>query len=174
MSATRERSLTLAERELTATVLPMLTGRVFHVTSGEAYIRIAKHGSIRLNDQRDLPISFEFSNLSYFRCRACVSVCDLREKTDEEVREGLCKYNFIRPREDWLVVAYLVLGESARERLVTWADAVCEAGATIQGVPHIEAGHPGPVSVDELEEVLIVDVKPDPWLSELRKASGRS
>ncbi len=174
MSATGERSLTLPERELTATVLPMLTGRVFHVTSGEAYMRIAEHGSIKANDQADLSTSFEFSNLSYFRRRGCVSVCDLREKTDEEVRDGLGKYNFIRPRQEWLVVAYLFLGESARERLVTWADAVREAGATIQGVPHIEAGHPGPVSVDEVEEVLLVEVIPDPWLDQLRKASGRS
>ena len=55
-------------------------------------------------------------------------------------------------------------------------DAVREDGLTIQGVPHLEGGHPGPIPVGDLEQVLLVEVRMDPAMEQFRRmfsAPGR-
>lgn len=161
----------MPERSLRERLLPILKGRVFHVTGSEAYQHIVLDGAVRPNDKGAFNTNFGFSELSYFRRRGCVSVCDFRDVTDDELEEGLRKYNCLRPVHDWSLVAYLVLGEEAQQSVITWAQAVQEDGLTIQGVPRIEGGYPGPLAVEELEEVILVEIIADPWLRSLREAS---
>ena len=160
--------MTVREQSLTELVLPRLLERVFHVTSGERFEQIRTEGRVRVNADGKLGFSFDFSRLSHFRLNGCVSVCDLRGRDHEELDRGRSNYDFVQPSTSWSVIAYLFLSEEARDRVITWEQATTEHGLTIQGVPRIEAGHPGPIPVEDLEEVLLVTVLPDPSLHDLR------
>jgi hypothetical protein len=163
-----ERCIHVEEPKLRATVLPKLMGRVFHTTTHASYKQILQTGSILPNEHGRFPSNFAFGVPPYFQERGCVSVCDLRVGVANELEDWLSKYDCVKPRWDWFSVAYLFLGAMARERLITWDQAVKEDGLTIHGAPHIEAGHPGAIPVSDLEEILLIEVIPDSGLEALR------
>lgn len=68
-------------------------------------------------------------------------------------------------------MVHLVLGEAAVARVTTWDQATEEDGLTIQSVPHIESGHPGPIPVCDVAATIVVDIERDPFLERLREAS---
>ena len=176
MATPETHELVVDERELPKVLLPQLVGRVFHVTSGSAYQEIQRLGRVETNQAGEREFTFAFSGVSYFRRRGCVSVCDLRFLNAEAREEARLKYNFVRPTLAWQVIVFLFLGPEARQRVITWDDAVREDGLTIQGVPHLEGGHPGPIPIGDLEQVLQVQVRMDPAMEQFRRmfsAPGR-
>ena len=156
--------------KLRSSILPLLKGRAFHVTDETAYQSILAKGRVCTNRDERYQFTYAFSGLSYFRQRGCVSVCDLRSVTDSEIGEGLDRYNFLHPRYDHDTVVHLLLGDTATRRLITWDQATQADGLTIQGVPHIESGHPGPIPIADLDEALVVNIscRDDPMLDALR------
>jgi hypothetical protein len=143
-------------QDLRPTLLPLLVGSVFHVTGPAAYECILQDAAIRPNTEAERPFNHSFSKVSYFRLGGCVSVCDLRALAGDELETAMGKYNFLLPWStvESTVVIHLILGARARRRSITWADAVRESGPTIQGVPHLEAGHPGAISLEDIEEMI--------------------
>ena len=160
--------------KLRSSILPLLKGRAFHVTDETAYQSILAKGRVCTNRDERYQFTYAFSKLSYFRQRGCVSVCDLRNATESQIAEGLDRYNFLHPRSDHNTVVHLLLGNIATRSLVTWEQATQADGLTIQGVPHIESGHPGPIPIADLDEALVVNIncRDDPMLDALR-AAGR-
>jgi hypothetical protein len=154
------RTFECSPEELASTLLPQLRGRAFHVTTRTGYEGICRDRLVLPIDTGTQPLDWAFSDVSYFRKKGCVSVCDLRAASDEEIAMGMSNYYFLNPKFGSGVVVHLILGEKAQGRLITWNDAVRADGLTIQGVPRIESGHPSAIPLDEIDEVMVTQVRP--------------
>lgn len=139
--------------QLRERLLPRLTGRVFHVTPVAAAHGILDDGEIRPNHDGRYPFTFGQSQHSYFRKHGCVCLFDLRTATADQIDMALMKFFFLNPWRGNKPV-FFVLGESLFDRLVSSAG----IGLPAMLVPHVEAGHPGPIAVENIDEVLWVEV----------------
>jgi hypothetical protein len=153
-----EESLILPLDALESQLLPRLVGRVFHVTTPEAYTRILSDRFIKSNKAGDFPFTWEKSESSYFRKRGCVCVFDLRSATREQVNDGLLKC----PPWSNNQVVFLLLKESCYQRLIPWTIAKSDVGFREMYVPYVEVGYPDAISLDDVERVLLVDVEEPP------------
>lgn len=151
-------TLTLASDELRGDLLPRLRGRVFHVTTHQAYSRIIADGVIQANA---VP-SPSSSHNAYFRSRGNVSLCDLRDATDTQIDIALDAYYFLNPESRDASPAFLFLTEDACQRLVPGRRQMVERALDKLVVPHVEAGYPGDLSTELIEEALIVHVTHPP------------
>ena len=133
----------------------LLEGRVFHVTSRDAWEAIASSGEIRPNTDGSLSTTFGFSRNSYFRKRGCVSLFDYRAAPSEEAREFRTRCWPFQPAEPGGPgIAILLLGEAVYERLIPWSRAREEGVIGEVVVPYVEAGYPGPISIAQIEQVV--------------------
>jgi hypothetical protein len=151
-----EESLVLPLAALESELLPRLLGRVFHVTTREAYPRILLDRLIKSDKAGDFSFTWETSEFSYFRKRGCVCVFDLRSATREQVNEALPKCNFLNKE------VFLLLKESCHERLIPWTVANSDVGFREMYVPYVEAGYPDAISLDDVEHVLQVEIEVPP------------
>lgn len=167
------RSLTLPRDELEERLLPKLLERVFHVTTTDAYPSIQKTGAVLVEPPAT---SRHWSYDAHFRSTGCVSLCDLRGVDDEKIRLALSAYYFLNPRSDDADPVFLILRPAAIGCVVTYEEAL-EGGALERMiVPHIEAGYPGDLSLDLIQETIVVEIihPPDgPFLKALKRY-GRS
>jgi len=139
---------------LRAELLPSLRGRVFHVTTAEAFPKIQAHGFIGTNKDGSLRAP---RYRGYFAAQDCVSFCDLRG-SDAEISDGLEKYNFLNPNHGDAPV-FLFLREECYGKLIVWSDELRAASMEHMIVWHIESGYPGAVPLSCIEdEALAVTV----------------
>ena len=152
-----ETTIALHRDHLWSQLLPRLVGRVFHVTTREAYVAIREAGAIRPNIST-FPSPFG-KYQSFFRKRGCVSVFDLRTATPEQISVSVGKSGLLSPGRSgkWPQV-YLFLASECFERLVPWTRWKEEDAKSDAIVPHIEAGYPGEVSTDLITAALVVTV----------------
>lgn len=155
-----ENHITLLNTELHEKLLPVLIGKVFHVTSLSAYKSILRDGAIRNNANGQFPFSYEVSEKSYHRLRGRVSLIDLRNITIELVTTG--KYNFLNPRNTGDNPVYLFINESLHAKLIDSTACGIETGYREKVVPLLEAGYQGDIPIDMIEGALIVTIEPDP------------
>jgi hypothetical protein len=127
-------------------LLPLLLGRVFHVTTRKACRRILSDGAIKSNEGGNFRFTFPQSKNSYFRKKGCVSVFDLRTVTQEVLEWELNKFPFLYKE------AFLFLKDSCFERLIPWSHSPNEEVV----IPNVEAGYPGDIPVSLIERVLRV------------------
>jgi hypothetical protein len=109
---------------------------------------------------------------AYFRNRNCVSVFDLESPADEDMQLHLSSCHpigAIRPEDGGV---FLFLGPTARGRLISWRKCGEERAYAEMVVPYVEAGHPGPISLADIEEVLEVEVVDYPEGLELMRKPG--
>ena len=151
-------SITLRSDQLRHDLLPRLRVRVFHVTTHAAYGRIMTEGVIKANTDPS-PLS---APDAYFRSRGCVSVCDLRDVTDDQINLALDAYYFLNPKSRDASPVFLFLAEHAFPCLIPGRCQLEERALDELVVPHVEAGYPGDLKIEFIEDVLIVTVTHPP------------
>jgi hypothetical protein len=155
--------LSLHSSQLRSALLPLLLGRVFHVTRRKVCEQILAEGVIRANTDGALPTVFGSSN-SFFRKRGCVSFFDYRSATAEQIEAALGKCSpYHLPSSDPELlnepnVSYLFLSEAAHDRLISWSRWKEEEAYSDKVVPWVETGYPGEVPLTFIERVLHVTI----------------
>jgi hypothetical protein len=133
----------------------VLEGRVFHVTRRESWAEIAAAGEIRPNVGGTLFSTFGFSSNSYFRNRGCVSVFDYRIAPNEEIRMFRARCSPFQPAEPGgLGIAVLLLKDTVYQKLIPWSRSKEDGVSSEMVVPYVESGHPGPISIVEIERII--------------------
>jgi hypothetical protein len=165
--ALRRERLTVSPSELRTTLLSRLRGRVFHVTCSRTLVAILESGAVIPNTDGQFASRFSPAQRSYYRLRGCICVFDYRAVEERELNVSLdacAPYDAFHGCEDSLGI--LFLSDRAIQRLdksATW-------GCTEMFVPYVEAGHPGPLPLGDVDEVLEVNIaRPShPFLDALR------
>jgi hypothetical protein len=147
----------VAHADLLRAVMNRLHGRVFHATSRSAWKMIQLTGYVlpKGDGQRRGPFG---SYNAYFRNRDCVSVYDLASPAAEEIEEHLSKCHPITAVKPHEGAAYLILRPEAVGRLLSWRRCNEERAFAEMVVPYVEAGHPGPISLADIEEAFEVEL----------------
>ena len=140
-------------------VMPLLRGRVFHVTTEAALDGIRRSGHIHSNQQAQFPFAPQSDN-SYGRKRGSVSLFDLSAAEDAYVKEALMRYWFLRAFRVESTHVYLFLSEGACSSLISWKHAARDAEGREGFIPFIEAWYPGDLSLDLISDRLIVTIHP--------------
>jgi len=164
--------LVIAQEALHHRLLPVLRGRVFHVTTPSAYRSISEQGVILAHPPGSVE---QWDYDAYFRSANCVSLCDLRSLDDEQLKTALAAYYFLAPRHDSDPV-FLVLGPDAEAQVITYDDAISQGARKKMIVPFIEAGFEGDLDLDLIEQVVTVEVvrpPPGPHFQALLKYGRR-
>lgn len=156
--------LNVSERDCEATLLPLLLGRVFHVSCGRNAVSIAKSGAIQPNVDGQLPSSFGSSQRGFFRLRGCVSVFDFKSPDEATVRDSLWKcapWYAARRKCDFELAVYF-LAAQACDSLLSWKLNHEQRAFSEMVVPYVEAGHPGPIPLGAIDELLLVSIEREP------------
>ena len=131
--------------ELEEVLLPLLLGRVFHVTTEATFDRICQLGRIYSNQEVEFALTLGHSKNCYGRKRGWVSLFDLSHTADAH-------------NENTHV--YLFMAESAWPSLISWKRASREVGATEVFIPFVEAWYPGDIPIELVSDSLMVTVDP--------------
>lgn len=162
--------------EADARLLPLLRHRVFHVTCAANLPAILASGRISANLDGTLPTAFGASRNSFFRLRDCVSVFDYRTATDEEIDKSLTKCTpWQAGRMCGFEIAIFFLNNAAGSRLEPWPLWKTTESYRQMVVPYVEAGHPGPIPLASIDELLKVTLhyEPSPLVLALQAARQR-
>ena len=146
--------------ELEEVLLPLLRGRVFHVTTAATFERICQRGWIYSTQEIDFALTLGHSKNCYGRKRGWVSVFDLSYTTDSDIKEALIRYWFLRSIRNENTHLYLFLAESAWPSLISWKRASREVGATEVFIPFVEAWYPGDIPIELVSDSLMVTSDP--------------
>lgn len=151
--------------EWEAKVLPVLIGKVFHVTRPAGYSGICADREIRSNQNGSFPCGFPSPSLSFSRYYNCISFYDLRDRSRKEIELGWsgCHPLLLHQREEQVI--YLILGPSEFVSLVPSREACARplpAGIDVLNHIPLECWHPGPVPIESLENIIRVDREPSP------------
>ncbi|MBI3099528.1 MAG: hypothetical protein HYY93_15075 [Planctomycetes bacterium] len=141
--------------------MPRLVGRAFHVTTNAALSSIERDGEIRPSTSGVYPFQYPQSGQSFFRLRGCASVFDLRRVPNGQIEQSLWKYYFLNPF-DGNQPCFLTLSSRAASRLEPWTAWEQKRDYSQMVIPYVEAGHLGPISVGDIDRVLLVTVIPMP------------
>jgi hypothetical protein len=137
-----------------------LEGRVFHVTKLAYLDAILTSGEIKPNGDCALPTTFGYLGNGFFRKRNCISVFDYRLDATDEIR------NFRKhcwPFQHALDgIAILIFKPDIHSSLIPWTLWKEEKALSEQVVPYVEAGYPGPISVNLIDEVICLTFEEDP------------
>lgn len=140
-----------------------LQGRVFHITRLAYLPSIIDCGEIKPNTDGSLPTTFGFSKNSFFRNRNCVSLFDYRsEPTEEIIGYRLRCYPFRPADPPNGGIAILILKPEAYDNLIPWTLWKEENALGEMVVPYVEAGYPGAIPLDLVEEIISVELNEDP------------
>lgn len=150
--------LSLSQARLEESLLPILRGNVFHVTTRSGFQGITKDGFIRNNKSGLFPCSFPQSNRSYARNRAWVSVFDLRAISDDQLQTALSNFYFLAPPNTKDNPFFLFLSESYHPQLVPWTQARNEEAWREMFIPIVEGFYPGDVPISCISRVVAVKI----------------
>ena len=172
--------LSVDSSQLSATLLPYLRGRVFHVTRLTVFEQILAAAEIRANADGEFPTVFGSTN-SFFRKRGCVSFFDYRSASSEQIEDAIGKCSpFNLPATDpesgnESQIAFLFLSTTEYGRLIPWTKWKEEEAYTDKVVPWVESGYLGSVPITSIEEVLrvTIDIPADSITAHLRRARYR-
>lgn len=140
-----------------------LQGKVFHVTRLAYLPSIIECGEIRTNNDGVLPTTFGSSDNASFKNRNCVSLFDYRPDPTEEIRDFRLRcYPFSPARPPNGAIAILILKPEVYDNLIPWTLWKEENALREMVVPHVEAGYPGQISIDLVEEIISVEITEDP------------
>ena len=142
--------------EIEQVMLPLLRGRVFHVTKEENFEGIRRSGWIYSKEQPRLAFTPRQPENSYGCKRGWVSLYDLSDPTDAEIKEALIRYWFLRTIRHESPHVYLIVAESAWSSLISWKRASREVGGKEFFIPFVEAWYPGDVPLQFVTDSLVV------------------
>lgn len=152
---------TLSRRQAHGAYFRELRGRVFHITSVDNFLAIARSGLIMHNHDKRLHQNGNYN--SFFRNRKCVSFCDFANNSrPRKLREAaLGKYN-IFGQGDGEKSVFLFLSPAVHSKLIPWQQWKRENALSEMVVPYLESGYPGFVPLDEIEEVAFIHIPLSP------------
>ena len=143
-----------------AAVLPLLRGRVFHVTGRANFQEIARSRWIDSKQQVRFTSAFGQSENSYGRKRGWVSLFDLSNPQDGYIKEALIRYYFLKAfRSRSSAICLLFVAESAWSSLISWQRARQEVGQKETYIPFVETWYPGDMPLDLVNDTLLVTVQ---------------
>ena len=149
--------LRLTERDLVERLLPLVDGRVFHVSDRSHLPAILASGAITPNLDSTLSTTFGHSKNSYFRKRGCVSLFDLRgARPTDDVLWKCSPFHLSRASHG---LAILILATVACQNLMSWEAWRSEQAWTEMIVPYVESGYKGPIPLSFIDELIEVDVE---------------
>ena len=166
----RARDLRLCSDDLRDTLLPLLLGRVFHVTCLAVADSIMTAGEIQPNRKATRSSPFGSTN-AFFRNRGCVSLFDYRTASPQQIEDSLGKCSPYHVSACSNALAFFFLSNDALTALVPWTRWKEEGVSSEKIVPYVEAGHPGPILLTSIDELLRVAIqpKPDPIVDALQR-----
>jgi len=147
-------------------LLSFLKGKVFHLTTRDAFQGILKGGVLLNNKDGKFKINPSSAN-SFGRLFGYVCFFDLRNKSDAEIEDILYKYNFITPRwfqqchvdySEWNL-AYMILSPEHYTQLFPYEKATehyAHSGKWLQVIPYAEAWIPDRIPIEWFSKVYIV------------------
>ncbi|MGR9074410.1 MAG: hypothetical protein ACU833_15220 [Gammaproteobacteria bacterium] len=144
-----ERRVTL---EKPGELMPMLAGKVFHVTPTSNMPAIEADGAIKPNLNSEWCSLFGNSKNSFFRFRGCVSFFDYRSYGSEKWNDHAYKCTPDQILRSAVSISILVLAESKHGQLESWEAWKKEEKWSQRVVPVVEAGFPGAVSLEFITE----------------------
>ena len=112
--------------ELEHVMLPLLSGRVFHVTKQETFDDICRSGWIYSQHQAEFAFTLTQSEKCYGRKRGWVSLYDLSSPTDAEIKKALIRYALLKTNRNEGTLVYLIVAEDAWPSLISWKRAIRE------------------------------------------------
>jgi hypothetical protein len=145
------------DNEFIKTILPLLKGKVFHITNAEGYKSICKDYAIKGNQAGTYPFSFSQSKNSYGRKRNYVCLIDLRDYNDRNIDDLLHKYG-LNPH-DSENPHFLILSPNVYDKLILWEQAQKEAGFNEMYIPYIECWYPDEVNLSLISEAIEVEIE---------------
>jgi len=152
----------LSETGLVDSLLPYLSGRVFHVTKESNLNTILECGEIRPNQDASYPAAFGPYN-SFFRNRGCVCLFDYRPETADNFEEYYNRCLPTYPASPESGIAIFFVSESVYPILKSWILWKEEEAYREMVLPYLEVGHPGPIVLGNIDEVIVVSVIEDPY-----------
>jgi hypothetical protein len=129
--------------EIDRVLIPLLRGRLFHVTKTEAFEDICRRGLISSSPPTSIALTYRELENSYGRKRSWVSLYDLSDPTDGQIKEALIHYWFIQALRNENPLVCLILAESVWPSLISWKRASREVGGKEFFIPFVEAWYPG-------------------------------
>ncbi|MCG7938116.1 MAG: hypothetical protein N0C88_04565 [Candidatus Thiodiazotropha lotti] len=149
----------IIELESENELIPILKGKVFHVTPTINFPLIEKSGAIIPNQNNEWRSLFGNSINGFFRLRGCVSLFDYRAYGTEDWEEHAYKCTPTQIFAQTDIISILVLSKDHYAKLESWINWKLEEKWSQRVVPHVEVGYPGKVKVEYLTEHLIVKLK---------------
>ena len=144
-------------------ILARLEGRVFHVTRLTNWPRIQEDGHILPSPGDRAEQTFGHASHGFFRKRGCVSLFDYRTAPTDTVRDFRARcYPFRPAMPPSEGVAILIMKREGYRKLIPWTAWKDEEAFDYVIVPHAEAGYPGPLPIDVIEDVICLTLTEDP------------
>ena len=141
-------------------ILPLLKGRIFHVTSYKSYASIMKTGFIKHNKNNDFELTFGQSENSYGRSKAYVCLFDLKTPTDEQFNEYKNNFDFLTLHAQVNKAnVYFILSPKIYNNIITNEVAYEEINKSkIRKViiPFLECFYPINIDINDIEQIIIV------------------
>lgn len=131
--------------EIEQIILPFLRGRVFHMTEEETFEEICRRGWITGQQQMQHAFAPRQSEQSYGYKRGWVSLYDLSDPTDAEIKESLIRYWLLKTLRSEGTHVVLIIAESAWPLLISWKRASQEGKGKELFIPFVEAWYPGDI-----------------------------
>jgi hypothetical protein len=154
--------LRLSETGLSTAVRPLLEGRVFHVSRLSNLELILACREIRPNQDGALATTFGSAANSFFRNRGCVSLFDYRSVSPEELTDATMKCSPTQPATPESGIVIFMLAAASCPALLSWQLWKAEQAWREMVVPHIEAGHHGPIPLALVDEIICIEIEEDP------------
>ncbi|NKE69954.1 hypothetical protein [Candidatus Manganitrophus noduliformans] len=152
-----------SETESLDDIASALEGRVFHVTKLLYLDTILADAEIRPNPDGHLSTTFGHVPNAFFRKRNCVSVFDYRAAPTDQIRDFRNRCSPFQPaRPPSEGIAILLLKPYIHASLIDWTQWKEEKMWRDMVVPYVEAGYPGPIPIDAIEEVICLKLNEDP------------
>jgi hypothetical protein len=144
--------------DLEHTLLPLLCGRVFHMTNEEKSNDIYRSGWISSEKQAQFVFAPGQTEATYGRKRGWVSLLDFSDKKDRDIKDALIRHWFFRTLRNGGTHAYLIVAESAYSSLISWEQVYREAGGKEFFIPFVETWYPGDMPLQLVTECFVVTV----------------
>jgi hypothetical protein len=154
----RQKRIDCEASDLEHTLLPLLRGRVFHMTKEEKFNDICRSGWIYSQEQAQFVFAPGQAETTYGRKRGWVSLFDFSDKIDKDIKEALIRHWFFRTLRDAGTHAYLIIAENACSSLISWKQAFREVGAKEFFIPFVETWYPGDMPLQLISDCLVVTV----------------
>lgn len=150
-------------------MLSFLKGKVFHLTSKDAYKSILRSSRVCNNREGQFNINTSSKN-SFGRLSGYICLFDLRDKNDDTINDILYKYYFLGPTwfkqysenySEWNL-AYMILSPEHYEQLIPYEKVVDHysfSGDLLQVIPHAEAWISDHIPIEWFYKIYLVRIK---------------